>query len=272
MLACCVSQVVNADVAVPKASNGNDRQLFSQALGLSSKGQWSEAASLFQKIAQQNPAWPEPKNNLAVALLHMGKLEQAQQALDDAVSSQDSFKTAHANRKRLYDYLAAIAYEKAMGTSNGTQLPRLDLLTQITEAEPVVIESANVVMSPPAQNESQVNVIKQALMTWSSAWSVSDINAYLAAYSTDFRPSEPATDYTQWQNSRRARLAQANNTRVKLENIRVYLDIELQQALAEFVQHYQSANYQDKVLKQLYLKRQQDKWLIVEERVIQEFN
>ncbi|HEY9051357.1 MAG TPA: tetratricopeptide repeat protein [Gammaproteobacteria bacterium] len=265
-------QNANAEVVAPKSTNGNDRQLFSQAINMTSQGKWSEAAGLFQQIAQRNPAWPEPKNNLAVAMLQLGKLEQAQQALDEAVSSQSSFKTAHTNRKRLYDYLAAIAYEKAMGTSNGTQLPKLDLLNNISETEPVVIESANVVMAPPAQNETQVNAINKAVQAWSSAWSDSDIKNYLAAYSTDFRPSEPATDYTQWQNSRRARLALASNTQVKLENIRIYLDMQLQQALAEFVQHYRSANYQDKVLKQLYLKRQQDQWLIVEERVIQQYN
>ena len=261
-----------ARAETPVVKPQDDRQLFTQAVALSAQGKWSEAATLFQQISQRQPAWPESKNNLAVALLQLGQLEQAQRALDAAVTAQASFKTAQQNRQRLYDYLAAIAYEKAMGTKNGTAMPKLELLTQLSEAEPVIIESAAVVMSPPAQTETQVNAIKQVLALWSKAWSDADINTYLAAYSREFRPSEPGSDYTQWQNSRRVRLANASNTRVRLENIRIYLDMNAQQALAEFVQYYQSASYQDKVLKQMYLTRQQDRWLILEERVIQQYN
>ena len=228
---------------------------------------------MFRDIAQRQPSWPEPKNNLAVAMLKMGQVEQAQQALEEAVTSQLSFKTAQDNRKRLYDHLAAVAYDKAIGSSEPTRLPALELLTEVKILEQTPKTEVIVENSSQADIVADVsNNIRQRLLGWSRAWSVSDVEQYLAAYSHQFKPSEPGKDYNQWRNIRRARLQLAQNTKVELENIRIYLDEDNQQALAEFVQHYRSASYQDRVVKQLHMALENNQWLILSERVIEQLN
>jgi len=267
----------------------DDHSLFSHAVHLSEQGKWLEAARLFTAIAARHPAWPEPKNNLAVAMLNLGKMDLAQQALEDAVGSQPSFRTAQDNRQRLYDYLAAIAYDRALGKSAQTAPPKLALLTRLALPEPSTPVSARPApvkpapvkpvptqlasASPTQHPAKQVSAtIRQRLLAWSRAWSAADVNAYLAAYSLHFKPASPETDYNEWRNIRRARLTIPDNTRVELNNIHIYLDQDNARALAQFEQSYRSDHYHDRVVKQLQLTLEQGQWLIVSERVIEKLN
>jgi len=287
----------------------DDHSLFSHAVNLSEQGKWLEAARLFTAIAARHPAWPEPKNNLAVAMLNLGKMDLAQQALEDAVGSQPSFRTAQDNRQRLYDYLAAIAYDRALGKSAQTAPPKLDLLTRLALPEPSTpmparpapvkqapvkpapvkpapVKPAPVMPAPVKQVPTQLAsaspthnpakqvsaTIRQRLLAWSRAWSAADVDAYLATYSRHFKPASPETDYNEWRNIRRARLTIPDNTRVELDNIHIYLDQNNARALAEFEQSYRSDHYHDRVVKQLQLTLEQGQWLIVSERVIEKLN
>lgn len=269
-------------IAVAKdAAPVDDYQQFKQAVTLSQQGSWQQAAEIFAAIAERNPSWPEPKNNLAVSQLNMGQVEQAKHALESAVTSLPSFKTAQDNRQRLYDHLAAVAYSKALGIEEKQKLPALDLLTEIKLAEKpkpeqlVVEKIVEVPVTAIASDDSDVdhvNKIRQGLLSWSSAWSQADTDNYLSAYSTRFQPSDQRKDYTQWRNIRRARLKSSSSTQVELENIKVYLDTDNSQALTEFIQHYKSASYQDKVLKQMHLALENGQWLILSERVIQQLD
>ena len=78
-------------------ARADEHGLFQQAISLSKQGDWKQAAELFQQVASAQPDWPEPKNNLAVALLKLGQVEQARQILEQAVTSQASFKVAQEN-------------------------------------------------------------------------------------------------------------------------------------------------------------------------------
>jgi tetratricopeptide (TPR) repeat protein len=277
-LAVCISSTQS----FAASAGGDDRSLFDHAVQLSQQGEWSEAANLFRGIADRNPAWPEPKNNLAVAMLQMGQLDKAQQALEDAVSSLPSFRTAQDNRRRLYDYLAAQAYDRALGKNAGSELPKLALLTRIDvptvagEQSPTASETTtSPAVTPVAQSTTgnAVSVsIRQQLLGWSRAWSNANVEAYLANYSTGFKPQDATKDYTQWINIRRARLQLASNTQVTLHDIRVYVDEKNKQAIAEFVQIYRSDRYRDKVKKQLLMAYENQRWLILSERVIEQIN
>lgn len=266
--------------AVAAGDNGDDdHRLFAQAVQLGEKGQWQQASEMFSAIASRHPEWPEPKNNLAVAMLKLGKLNEAQQALEAAVTSQPSFRTAQANRKRLYDYLAAQAYERAIGNTENPPPPHLDLLDRVAQpvakAEPVKPPVTLPAPVTPAAGPSETAIaedIRKRLQVWSRAWSIGDVETYLASYSSHFDPEEDGTDYNQWRNVRRARLTLANNTQVVLQDIRVYLDADRRQAIAEFVQNYRSDRYQDKVVKQLLMANEKDHWLILSERVIEKLN
>ena len=277
LLICFASVARGADSEVAThAVTVDDRMLFVEALTLTEQGRWAEAAQLFGDIASRHPAWPEPKNNLAVAMLKLGKLEKAQQALEDAVGSQPSFRTAQQNRQRLYDHLAAVAYDRALGKTETNKLPQLDLLTRLAPPEkpaptrPERMDHGDATAEGSIQQRAEM--IRSQLMSWSKAWSDADVEAYLAAYSGRFTPGEPGKDYNQWRNIRRARLTMASNTQVSLDDIRIYFAPTNEQALAQFIQSYRSDNYQDRVIKQLRLGLEKGQWLILSERVIEKLN
>ena len=46
----------------------NERGLFQQGIQMSADGNWTNVEKIFREIAERNPSWPEPKNNLAIAL------------------------------------------------------------------------------------------------------------------------------------------------------------------------------------------------------------
>lgn len=249
-----------------------DESRFKQAVLLTEQGQWSQAADLFQSIAQNNPTWPEPKNNLAIALLKMGQIEQARQALEDAVISLPSFKVAQENRKRLYDHLAAVAYERAVGKTEPLELPEFDLLADINAIETrVAVQPEQLLIEAKTESTGDLSqLLTNIVHDWSQAWSRADVEQYLSFYSSRFTPADVQIDYTQWRQQRTVRLRLSRGARISLENIRIYFDTDQSRALAEFSQQYQSATYNDTVIKQLVLGLEDERWQILAERVIQQ--
>lgn len=249
-----------------------DESRFKQAVQLTEQGHWSQAADIFQAIAQNNPTWPEPKNNLAIALLKMGQIEQARQALEDAVISLPSFKVAQENRKRLYDHLAAVAYEKAVGKTEPLELPEFHLLAEINviEMEAAVQLEQSIAQVDTESTGDLLAQLSHLVHDWSQAWSRADVEQYLSFYSTAFIPADPQIDYNQWRQQRSVRLRLSQGVNISLDNIRIYFDTDQSRALAEFSQQYQSATYNDTVIKQLVLGLEEKRWQILAERVIQQ--
>jgi tetratricopeptide (TPR) repeat protein len=258
---------------MPLVAVANDRDLFNRALGLSKQGQWQQAADIYLQLASKNPQWPEPKNNLAVSYLNLGKITEAQKALDAAVVSRNSFSVAQNNRQRLYDYLAAQAYSKALSQTTITPLPALELISAL-ELPPQTVTATPVAVAPPvtaAVNKTDVTTINAALETavnnWAHAWSAANVKNYLAAYSARFKPDD-GKSFAEWENTRRVRLQITDNPRVEVQNLRIYVDTAQQQAVVEFLQSYTSSTYSDRTLKQLLLTLEGNTWRILAERVI----
>ena len=255
----------------------DDRDVFNRALNLSQQGQWQQAADLFAQVASRNPQWPEPKNNLAVSLINLGKITEAQQALDAAVVSRSSFSVAQTNRQRLYDYLAAQAYSKALSQKSLATPPVLDLISTLdlpaTEAPPVVVAQATqAVITPPVANHKAISqdtaiTLEAFVNNWAQAWSTGSVKNYLMAYSQRFKPDE-GKSFEQWADFRRLRLQSASNTKVDVQDLHVYIDISQQQAVVEFIQGYTSSTYSDRTVKQLLLTLEGNNWRILAERVI----
>lgn len=257
----------------------DDREVFNRALNLSKQGQWQQAADLYVQLASRNPQWPEPKNNLAVSLINLGKINEAQQALDAAVVSRSSFGVAQNNRQRLYDYLAAQAYSKALSQKTQAAPPALELISVLdipassVPAAPVVAPAATPAPAiTPATGTQAVSqdtlvTIETFVNNWAQAWSAGAVKNYLQAYSSQFKPDD-GKSFDQWADSRRLRLQTASNTKVDVQNLHVYLDKNQQQAVAEFIQSYTSSTYSDRTVKQLLLTLEGNGWRILAERVI----
>lgn len=274
----------------------NDKQLFARALELSSQSQWAQVESIYRELLERNTNWPEPKNNLAILLFKTNRLDEAKQMLEQAVISSPSYRIAQNNRTQLYNFLATQAYDKALGAKQQTVMPDMQLIQEIyqpveyvekivektvevvvdktvvenTEAQLALAETAVMPQQITTANDQNKN-IEQQLSSWSQAWSEGDFEQYIQVYSSRFEPSDSRKNLAEWKNIRRARLRFSKDVNVAIDQIRIYRDIRGENALVEFVQHYNSKSYADKVLKQLFMQRQQDKWLILSERTIKTY-
>ena len=279
----------------------SDKQLFAKALKLSEQGLWSDAERIYRDLLKRNDEWPEPKNNLAIILLKTNRLDEARLMFEQAVTSTDSYRIAQNNRTQLYNYMATQAYEKALGSEQSTALPEMQLIETVHQPVKVIEKKVEVIIEKPVVEyvdrpvavtpelkvatpsideeqplDNTVKVdsrqhIKQQLLGWSRAWSQGDFEHYIESYSADFIPSDARKSFAEWKNIRRARLKYAAGVNVIINEPKVYLGGQGKFALVEFIQQYKSATYSDKVLKQMYMQKQQDNWLILSERTIKTY-
>jgi tetratricopeptide (TPR) repeat protein len=72
-----------------------------------------EAITVYTKLTQDYPEFPEPYNNLAVLYAQQKDYERARTALEMAIRAHPSYATAHENLGDLYAKLASQSYDKA---------------------------------------------------------------------------------------------------------------------------------------------------------------
>jgi len=293
-----------------KAKAINDVELFDQAIQFSRQEKWAQAEPIYRKLIERNNEWPEPANNLAILLLKTNRMEEAKTMLEQAVVSSPNYRIAQNNRSQLYNFLATQAYDKALGAKVSIAVPELELIETIyqpvkvieievekiiikkeivevaaapdvvseiiPETAPQIIPKTTPSLNPDGEAQSQIQLtqerIKQQLIAWSRAWSQGDFEYYIQIYSENFQPSDASQSYLDWKNIRRAKLKFTEGINVDIENIRVFAEPLGKYALVEFIQNYQSSTYRDRVLKQMYMRRQQGSWLILSERTIKTYN
>lgn len=266
-----------------RQSAEQDKVLFDKALLLSTQKEWVQAEKIYRGLIKRQPLWPEAKNNLAVVLLKTERLDEARQFLESAVISSPSYRIAQQNRSKLYNYLASQAYNQVLEVKAPLKLPELELILQFKPVNSAVVEEKISERQTEPEPEVGRNFfaedttdINEQLASWSRAWSEGDIEQYIQAYSTRFIASDRKT-FSAWKNARKARFKQTRGVDVSIEQVRVFFESTAepvqgeQYVLVEFLQHYQSASYQDKVLKQMYMRKQQNSWLILSERTIKTF-
>ena len=105
--------------------------------------------------------------------------------------------------------------------------------------------------------------VTAAVAAWAAAWSGKEVDAYLAAYATDFALPVGLLR-AQWEAERRARIADKGWITVKIEAVQIAVDGAV--ASARFRQHYRSDKYSERSGKTLSLVKTAGKWLIREER------
>ncbi len=103
-------------------------------------------------------------------------------------------------------------------------------------------------------------------MDWVTAWSGKNVAAYLAAYVPDFKQGDK--NHAVWKQQRTERISKPKTIEVALNNIKVNM-LDDRHATVTFTQAYRSDDYRDQVEKTLKLEKQHERWLIVEERVLQ---
>lgn len=269
------------------AKNPKDAQTrFLKGLILADQGKTNDAIAVFTSLTEDYPELPEPYNNLAVLYASQNKYAEAKNALEMAIRTHPSYATAHENLGDVYAKMASIAYDKALALDNKNTAAQTKLaliqdligaqpgkpatskvipaaskpVAKLVAAEPTPIKPAPTKSSPvnPAMANKDVEA---AVMRWAQAWSARNVDAYLAAYSSNF-----ATDgltHKEWEAQRRARITAPATIDVKISKLKV--EQQGDTASATFNQAYRSDRHQSTVTKTLKLALQSGQWRIISE-------
>ncbi len=277
-------------LALLREQPDNIKARFLTALALQYNNQTVLAKKLYQQIIQSNPDLPEPRNNLAMIYLQQGKHDEAVDLLITSLKTHPAYATAWSNLSNLYQGLASEAYRRALSEEKDTRsvvhnikLTALTSLHSWQEAAPVnntAAQSPGQVARPkqaitsastaaPSKPATTQNLSDDALIDivkdWASAWSRKDLNAYLGAYTPGFKGRKASPQ--QWRQFRQDRITRPGKISVKLSNILVK-SRTANQVIIDFHQAYRSANYQDKVVKRLYLTKTGENWKISRENTL----
>ncbi len=101
-----------------------------------------------------------------------------------------------------------------------------------------------------------------AVAAWAQAWAAKDMNAYIGAYSPNFRPAGGQARAA-WEKERHARIVGKKSITVQLSDMKVKVDGN--KASVAFYQQYRADGFKANTRKTLQLEQRQGKWLIVNE-------
>ena len=255
------------------AKNPKDAQVrFLKGLILARQDKTDDAIAVFTGLTEDYPELPEPYNNLAVLYASQNKFDAAKNALEMAIRAHPDYATAHENLVDIYLKMAAIAYNKALtldskNTTARSKLARLQEMIPGAPARPVAVNPLPVASRPvvakpasPPTNPTS-SAVEAAITRWAQAWSARDMDAYLAAYASDF--TAHGLSRSSWEAERRASIKGARHIDVKLDGLS--LDQQGDTATATFRQTYRSDRLESTVTKILKLALQNGQWRIVGE-------
>ena len=170
--------------------------------------------------------------------------------------------------------LAAMLWPSLGATAD--ELAPLERQSLVKVEEPLPEESSLVAppeplpqtnTSPPVDSllirSAREAEIVETVDRWLVAWWQQEVDEYLAFYADDFAPPEDL-DRAAWEEQRRRRLAAPAFISIRIEPPEV-IALGGERYRARFIQHYRSDTYEDTVLKELDLTREEGRWKIQRE-------
>ncbi len=130
-------------------------------------------------------------------------------------------------------------------------------------AAPAVPTSPAAAPEKPAASAS-TGEIESAVRAWASAWASQDMDAYLGAYGSGFKPAGGQSRKA-WEEERRARIVGKSNISVSAQNLVVTVNGDT--ATAKFRQSYRADTLNVNSRKTLEMVRHGGGWKIVKETV-----
>lgn len=118
--------------------------------------------------------------------------------------------------------------------------------------------------SPPASGVNTREKVSQAVHAWAKAWSNKNMNGYLGAYDSSFRPPNGRTRQA-WEQERRERIVPRNSISVEVSNLDIKLNGD--RAVVSFRQNYKADSISATSRKTLELVQRNGRWLIARESV-----
>ena len=122
-------------------------------------------------------------------------------------------------------------------------------------------------INPHGTYACTVDALWQKTTQWLNAWADHDAPAYFSFYAPEISPIEKLS-YSQWQRQREQRVSKQTPLKLGVN----FLDaqaVEGRKVRVLFIQHYDSGNYRDIVLKTLVYQLIENEFFIVEEIVHQ---
>lgn len=249
------------------------RARFLKGVILTDQQRTAEAIEAFRSLTQDFPEMPEPYNNLAVLHAAQGDYQAAREALEMAIRAHPAYAKAHENLGDIHAALARQSYRTALQLDAGAagaraKLERLgDEVVMPTDATPAGAQAsavtADATAAPAAAREDPSTAVLAAVHAWADAWSRGDAAAFLSHYAPGFQPPDGRAR-TQWEASRRARLAQARDVKVSVLEPRVTMENGAR-ARVTFRQHYASPTSTRSSERTLHLIQAGGRWLIERE-------
>lgn len=244
-------------------------QQFKAGTEALSQGATDQAIAQFDQLKQRWPEDPIILNNLAVATYQAGDATQAIELLKQALKANRATATIYQNLNRLYSARARAAYQAAFPEQAATG-QREDLVA-LAKWQP---KSASQIPpqhqpDPVLEQNSAALPIEQILVNvqaWAQAWSNQDIDAYLSAYVTNYRPQSGLT-HELWRAQRQERLQSPEYIRVSIDDFKLLWHAG-SEAMVSFLQGYRSNRLDDRVMKILVLRTQDGQWKIQNEQTL----
>jgi len=246
----------------------------------SSKGQFEKARVALELAIQTHPTYSTAHENLGDVYAKL-----ASQAYDRALQL-DRSNTQVASKLTLVREL--FSTQTRVNTPPRTSLAAAtSAATAVAQTTPPVASSAQSAAArtatstgsarpdpaaataaspppPPVSNASDPAPVLAAVNAWASHWSRRDANAYLAAYSKNFKPDD-GSSRAAWAERRRERVTTPRNIKVDILAPQVTFDGP-NQASVVFRQSYQSDTLKTNTRKTLRMVNEGGTWLIVGER------
>jgi hypothetical protein len=123
--------------------------------------------------------------------------------------------------------------------------------------------SAQTTTAPSSAPASQQKPVADAFSAWLTAWSSHDIDTYLNAYASNFRPNDNVT-HEQWAAKRRTAVGGKDAIHVETSDVK-YVSKDANHVTVTFHQVYSRAGYHDEGEKTLEWEHQGTRWVIVSE-------
>ena len=283
--AAALEKIESAITANPRDA----RARFLKGVILTEQNKPNDAIKVFTALTDDYPELPEPYNNLAVLYASQGQYDKARKSLEMAIRTHPSYAIAHENLGDVYAKMASEAYDKALQLDRGNAAAqtKLAMIKDLFSSSVVpgkgtspagATESAVAPMAipdakekkqpspkPPAPGKAETEAVLAAVNGWAKAWSAKDADAYLAHYAPGFQVpgGEPRAA---WEAMRRDRITKPKLIEVTVGSPKVSFDAN-GQAVVSFRQGYKSDTLNTSGAKTLVLTKNNDRWLIFQERM-----
>ncbi len=113
----------------------------------------------------------------------------------------------------------------------------------------------------PADNQAVMEV-DQTVAAWLKAWRNKNIDGYASFYAPEFQSQNMGLDA--WVDDKRVKFSSSRKFKITADNVKIGINPD-GTAKVVYEQTYKTGSYQDRGLKQLILKNDSGKWLIVSE-------